>query len=304
VIEMIRRHPRAFLFSVVLHGVVIGLTLLELSGRSDPIVVNKPSTVDQTIKAEVIDQKRLDERAKELAREQQLKKKREADAKKKAAELRKKKELEKKRKAEAERKAAEAKRKKAEAAKRKKAEEEKRKKAAADKKRKEEERKKAEAEKKRKAEEEAKRKAEEKKRLEEEARKKAEAEKREAERQARLKAEAEQRQKEAELKAQLAAEEKQRTLNRQKDKYRALITNKISRNWRQPANAGEKPECTVRIIQGPGGVILDVTFGKCPGTREYRLSVEAAVLKSDPLPKPEDPELFERNINLIFKPEN
>ena len=59
----------------------------------------------------------------------------------------------------------------------------------------------------------------------------------------------------------------------------------------------------MRVIQGPGGVILDVTFGRCPGTREYRLSVEAAVLKSDPLPKPDDPEAFERNINLIFKPE-
>jgi len=56
------------------------------------------------------------------------------------------------------------------------------------------------------------------------------------------------------------------------------------------------------VVQGPGGIILDVTFGECPGTREYRLSVEAAVLKSDPLPEPEDKELFERNIILKFKP--
>ncbi len=116
-------------------------------------------------------------------------------------------------------------------------------------------------------------------------------------------AEAEQRRKEAELKAQLAAEERQRALNLARNKYYEMIRQTISRNWRQPVNAGNMPECEVRVIQGPGGVILDVTFGRCPGTREYRLSVEAAVLKSDPLPKPDDPEAFERNINLIFKPE-
>ena len=81
-----------------------------------------------------------------------------------------------------------------------------------------------------------------------------------------------------------------------------LIKNKIERNWRQPVNAGNMPGCEVNVIQGPGGIILDVTFGNCPGTREYRLSVESAVLKSDPLPEPEDPALFDRNLAIKFEP--
>ena len=124
-----------------------------------------------------------------------------------------------------------------------------------------------------------------------------------AELDARLKAEAEQRRKEAELQAQIAAEERQRELDSKRNRYYSMIREKISRNWRQPANAGDKPQCEVQVVQGPGGIILDVTFGQCPGTREYRLSVEAAVLKSDPLPEPEDAELFERNIIFKFKPE-
>ena len=177
-------------------------------------------------------------------------------------------------------------------------------KAEAEKKRKAEvARKKAEAEKKRKAEEARKKAEAEKKRKAEEARKKAEAEKkRKAEEAARRKAEEEQRRKEAELQARLAAEERQRELDLMRNAYYAKIRDKISRNWRQPPNAGDKPECEVHVVQGPGGIILDVSFGRCPGTREYRLSVEQAVRKSDPLPKPDDPELFERDILIKFKP--
>jgi colicin import membrane protein len=57
-------------------------------------------------------------------------------------------------------------------------------------------------------------------------------------------------------------------------------------------------------VQGPGGIILDVTFGACKGsTAAYRSSIENAVRKADPLPKPGDPALFERELNFNFKPE-
>ncbi|MDJ0880674.1 MAG: cell envelope integrity protein TolA [Gammaproteobacteria bacterium] len=301
-IETIKQQPKALIYSVVLHLVVIGFTLFEFSGTPVKPVVSKKGLVDETIQAEVIDKKQLDKREQVKKKQQEAEKKKQEQARlkeaaqKRAAEIKKKKEAEQRRKQqEAKKKAEQEKKRKLAAEKKKKQEAEaKRKKAEAERKKKEEAKRKAEAEKKRKAEE-ARLKAEAEKKRQEEARKK-------AERDARLKAEAEQRRKEAELKAQIAAEERQRDLDNKRNKYYSLIREKISRNWRQPANAGNKPLCEVQVIQGPGGVILDVTFGNCPGTREYRLSVEAAVLKSDPLPQPEDPELFERNIVLKFKP--
>lgn len=311
-IDLIRRNPRAFLFSLVVHVLVVGLTLFEFAGKTERKVVLQHGPQDQTIQAEVIDQKQLEQRDKKIEQQKRAEQqKREAEQKRKReqAEARKREEAKKKAEAEQKRKLAEEQRRKAEAEKQRKLEEQKR--AAAEKKKRdaelkrqqaeEEARRKAEAEKKRIEEEKRRAEEERKRKEEEEARRKVEEERRKAE-EARLAAEAEQRRKEAELKAQLAAEERQRELDEKRNRYYSLIREKISRNWRQPANAGNKPLCELNVVQGPGGVILDVTFGDCPGTREYRLSVEAAVLKSDPLPKPEDPELFERNINLIFKP--
>ena len=300
-IGLMKQYPRAFLFSVLLHGLVLVLTLIEFSGKAPAVVINQQSVRDTTIQAEVIDQKQLDQRAEKIRQQEQKKRALEQQRLKEAADKRAKQLAEKK--AEEKKRALEQK-KKLEAEKKLKEEQARKAKAEAEKKLKAEQQRKAEEEKKRKAEEERKKAEAEKIRKAEELKKKQEAERLEAERQARLKAEAEQRRKEAELKAQLAAEERQRRLDVQRNQYHARIRDKIQRNWRQPVNAGNKPSCIVRVKQGPGGIILDVTFGNCPGTREYRLSVEAAVLKSDPLPTPEDPELFQTDIELEFKPKN
>jgi len=63
------------------------------------------------------------------------------------------------------------------------------------------------------------------------------------------------------------------------------------------------PNCEVRVKQGPGGIILEVSFGACQGgTPTYRLSIENAVYKAEPLPKPGDPSLFERDLIILFNP--
>ena len=180
-----------------------------------------------------------------------------------------------------------------------------------DEKRKAELKRQQEAEAKRKAEEERKaeqiRAAAEKKRKEEEARvaeekrKAEEARKRqEAEEQRRIE-EARQRQ-EAELKAQLEAEENERRLALLREQYVIAIHQKVKRNWLRPPGNEKMPACEVRVTQGPGGIVLGVTFGACGGTETYRNSIEKAVLRAEPLPKPADPALFERNINIIFRP--
>ena len=60
----------------------------------------------------------------------------------------------------------------------------------------------------------------------------------------------------------------------------------------------------MHVVQGPGGIILDVVFRDCPGgNNTYRASIEGAIYKAEPLPKPGDPAIFERELDLNFKPD-
>ncbi|VAX00785.1 hypothetical protein MNBD_GAMMA19-1108, partial [hydrothermal vent metagenome] len=51
-----------------------------------------------------------------------------------------------------------------------------------------------------------------------------------------------------------------------------------------------------------GGEVVNVTVTQCVGDDVFRRSVEAAVYKASPLPRPSDPALFERQILFNFKP--
>jgi colicin import membrane protein len=109
---------------------------------------------------------------------------------------------------------------------------------------------------------------------------------------------------EAELKQQLAEETgrmqaESAGLNNQ---YAALIEQRVYRNWNRPATARPGIECQVRVTQAPAGTVLSVEVGQCNGDAAVRQSIEAAVLRSSPLPPPPDPRLFQRNVLLIFKP--
>lgn len=121
----------------------------------------------------------------------------------------------------------------------------------------------------------------------------------EAERRAR-----EQAAREAELQRQLAEEEaRQRAedaglLNQ----YIGMIEQRVVRNWNRPPSARPGLECEVNVSQAPTGMVLTVAIGRCNGDAAVRQSIEAAVLRSSPLPPPPDPRLFERNLKLIFRP--
>ncbi len=76
--QTLKRQPRALLFSLALHLLVIGLALLEFSGEQKvrPSVSQK-ALQDQTIKAEVIDQKQLDQREQAIKKQQEIAKQKE-----------------------------------------------------------------------------------------------------------------------------------------------------------------------------------------------------------------------------------
>ncbi len=180
--------------------------------------------------------------------------------------------------------------------------EEQKRQAEVERKRIEQEKRKAEAERQRI--EEGKRRAEaERKRIEEEKRR-AEAERKRIEEQKRR------QQAELAMQAELAEEElvlkrrRQSLRQRNFNQYVASIQDKVQRVWRRPVGVPKGLSCTIRVAQIPGGEVVSATVTQSSGNVEFDRSVEAAVLKASPLPRPRDPDLFEREIKFIFQPED
>ena len=113
------------------------------------------------------------------------------------------------------------------------------------------------------------------------------------------------RQAEAELQQALTAEEERNQAERAGllDEYARLIQNQITRNWTRPPSAIVGLDCTVNVVQIPSGDVIDVRVGACNGDDVVIRSIEAAVRRASPLPKPPTPALFERNLVVRFHPD-
>lgn len=88
------------------------------------------------------------------------------------------------------------------------------------------------------------------------------------------------------------------------DQYATMIRQRVERNWIRPAGAVKGLECEVRVRQIPGGDVVDVRMGRCNGDATVMRSIEAAVYKASPLPRPPDPSLFEKELIFRFAPED
>lgn len=119
-------------------------------------------------------------------------------------------------------------------------------------------------------------------------------------------AEARQRsEREAELRARLAAEE-QRTgaaAGSLRTQYIAAIQAHVEKRWFRPPGLAPGTSCTVQVLQIPGGEVVGLRFGDCAGGEALRRSIESAVHNASPLPAPPEPALFEREVRLVFTPE-
>ena len=116
--------------------------------------------------------------------------------------------------------------------------------------------------------------------------------------------ESEEAEKQAQLDRELANEQKRLDALRSGalTRYTFALGRKIENNWIQPASAEKGISCIVSVRQLPGGEVISVIVERCNGDESVRRSVEAAVYKASPLPDPEDPALFERNLRFIFEP--
>ena len=88
-----------------------------------------------------------------------------------------------------------------------------------------------------------------------------------------------------------------------REAYIFAIQQRVQRSWVKPASAQPGLECDVRVQQLPGGEVVSVIILSCNGDEAVRRSIEAAVFKASPLPEPSNLNIFERNLMLVFRPE-
>jgi colicin import membrane protein len=84
------------------------------------------------------------------------------------------------------------------------------------------------------------------------------------------------------------------------DKIRA----KIRGNIILPHDLAGNPEAIFDVTLLPSAEVLTVRKRKSSGNMAYDEAVERAILKSSPLPKPEQPSVFERQLELRFRPQD
>ena len=98
----------------------------------------------------------------------------------------------------------------------------------------------------------------------------------------------------------IAAAARDRALAAWVDKIRA----KIRGNIRLPNDMSGNPEAIFDVTQLPTGEVISIRLRKSSGYKGYDDAVERAILKSSPLPKPDQPNLFERQLELRFRPQD
>ena len=84
--------------------------------------------------------------------------------------------------------------------------------------------------------------------------------------------------------------------------YIGKIKGKIKGNLVLPPDIRGNPEAIFDVVQLPSGEILSVRLKKSSGHAAYDSAIERAILKSSPLPKPEQGDLFSRALELKFRP--
>ncbi|HET7126532.1 MAG TPA: cell envelope integrity protein TolA [Lysobacter sp.] len=90
-----------------------------------------------------------------------------------------------------------------------------------------------------------------------------------------------------------------------RSRYAAALAQAIRSNWTRPDNVPLTVTCVINITQLPGGKVIDVQVSpSCPYDTLGKRSVEAAVLKAQPLPYAGFESVFSRALKLNFQAED
>ena len=248
-----QKYPRAILYAVVVHVVLIALMVVSFKLTDKPAFESKDKG-EEIINAVTVDAKKID---KELQKIKKAERKKQRELERAARKAKKARQKEEKKLADARKKGiAEQKN--------------------LEKKRQQEKKRLTVLKEKRKQEELRLQKLEQQKRAEEE------------QRQQKL----EQQQREEELRNKLQAEQERLSLESDKQKqsminqYRAMIEARVRQNWIVPPSAQEGMSCEIRVRLIPSGDVIEVQLTKTSGDSTFDRSVENAVYKASPLPVP------------------
>lgn len=84
--------------------------------------------------------------------------------------------------------------------------------------------------------------------------------------------------------------------------YLSRIRGKIRGNIVLPPEVQGNPEAVFDVTQLPSGEIVTARLRHSSGNAALDAAIERAILKSNPLPKPEKNDLFSRTLELSFRP--
>ncbi len=84
--------------------------------------------------------------------------------------------------------------------------------------------------------------------------------------------------------------------------YLSRIRGKIRGNIVLPPDVKGNPEAVFDVTQLPSGEIVTARLRHSSGNAMLDEAIERAILKSNPLPKPEKSDLFSRTLELSFRP--
>ena len=104
------------------------------------------------------------------------------------------------------------------------------------------------------------------------------------------------------LKEQAEAEQRASSNKRGKADYANKIRGKVRGNIVLPPSIQGNPEAVFMVEQLPTGEVLDVKLKRSSGNAVLDRAIETAIRKSSPLPKPDDPSLFERTLEIKYRP--
>ncbi|MDR1227862.1 MAG: TonB C-terminal domain-containing protein [Azoarcus sp.] len=89
------------------------------------------------------------------------------------------------------------------------------------------------------------------------------------------------------------------------DAYKNAVAAKIRRNLLKPPGLSGNPEAQLEIEQilgGNGGEVVNVQIRKSSGNRALDEAILRAIRKSSPLPLPDNRNLFDRKLQITFRP--
>lgn len=86
------------------------------------------------------------------------------------------------------------------------------------------------------------------------------------------------------------------------DRYRNAIATKVRGNLLRPPGLAGNPEAIFEVDQLPSGEVLNVRLKRSSGVPALDDAIERAIRRSSPLPLPENRSLFQRTLELKFRP--